>query len=683
MKQVTLRLRREVSWRWHQRGGAPRDSQVLPPTDGASPLQESLDLARYWEEKRAFFETDVTAAYLTAKLGDLLPRPYGTAARGSFGWVTAELALDRVSCFALALGLVARFDAAAGPVLAACQGDSTRTEPSLALVQRLWDQPERCPGLASPSHPLWRYGLLQPAKGAVVGDWDASYAVAPLVAELLLGLAASSGLETVDADPSRLTRATDHLVDRLSAPAEGLRVLPVRGRPGVPHGAVAAALANAAGRELCQAAPSSTAEQAGLQAVLTLAWLGGVDLLLRDEASSSEHDRLLPPLAALRALPVTVYLALTTQRDLSALPRDVLLPPLVVQPLSYEERVVRLHDGLGEKARGLDDAIAEAGRRFRFEAEVIEGVCEGLRMHQGALSAGGLFAACRAAMPMDAGELAQPVVPRFEPEELVLPPAQQRQFEEVESAMRALTRVHYTWGTGRVWNESGISVLFAGPSGTGKTMAAEVLAAKLDIPMYRINLSQVVNKYIGETEKNLERVFDAADASETLLFFDEADSLFGRRTEVKDAHDRYANLEVSYLLERMERFKGLAVLATNRRSDLDDAFLRRLRYVLEFSLPDMPQRLEIWRRMIPASVDASELDFDFLARQFQLAGGNIRSAVFNACLQAAGGPKDAPPRLTMDQVVVAVKREFDKLQRTVSLEQFGPYKKLVESITDG
>jgi SpoVK/Ycf46/Vps4 family AAA+-type ATPase len=287
-------------------------------------------------------------------------------------------------------------------------------------------------------------------------------------------------------------------------------------------------------------------------------------------------------------------------------------------------------------------------------------------------------------VPLDAGGLAQPVTPRFRPEELVLPPEQRRQFDEIERAMRSLTEVHYAWGTARAWNESGISVLFAGPSGTGKTMAAEVLAVLLDIPIYRINLAQVVNKYIGETEKNLERVFDAADAIDTILFFDEADALFGRRTEVRDAHDRYANLEVSYLLERMERFKGLAILATNRRGDLDEAFLRRLRYIVEFPVPDVRERRRIWERVIPEAVDASALDLDFLARQFQLTGGNIRSAVFNACLQTADGRWSADvkqyPRLTMEAVVVAVKREYDKLQRTVSLTQFGPYAGIVEEV---
>ncbi|HKC63781.1 MAG TPA: ATP-binding protein, partial [Pyrinomonadaceae bacterium] len=219
------------------------------------------------------------------------------------------------------------------------------------------------------------------------------------------------------------------------------------------------------------------------------------------------------------------------------------------------------------------------------------------------------------------------------------------------------------------------------------TMAAEILSIELDLPMYRIDLSQVVNKYIGETEKNLKRVFDAADTSDMILFFDEADSLFGRRTEVKDAHDRYANLEISYLLERMERFKGLAILATNRKKDLDEAFLRRLRYILDFPLPDLKERKEIWQQVIPEHADAAQLDFDFLAQQFQLAGGNIRSIVFNACLQCADGSglnkREYAGRLTMEEIIVAVKREYDKLNRTLSIEQYGSYAPLVERLEHG
>ena len=243
--------------------------------------------------------------------------------------------------------------------------------------------------------------------------------------------------------------------------------------------------------------------------------------------------------------------------------------------------------------------------------------------------------------------------------------------------MQSLTWVHYRWGTARAWNEAGLSVLFCGPSGTGKTMAAEAIADELQLPMFRIDLSQVVNKYIGETEKNLKKVFDAAEESDCVIFFDEADALFGKRTSVKDAHDRFANIEISYLLERMERLKGIAILATNRRKDLDEAFLRRLRYLVEFPLPGENERKRLWHYVFPSGVDISALDIDYLARTFSLAGGHIRSIAFNACLQSEYGSE---PRVEMPQVLAAAKRELDKLNRPNSPESFGKYEKQVKSL---
>jgi hypothetical protein len=685
LRVATLRLRREVAWRWHQRGLTPADPSVLAPPDTASPLQESLDLARFQEHKQAFFSRDATAAYLTGKIAETLPAPAPAAPRGSFSWLVRNLPLDDVSAFALGLGLLARYDAASGPVFGSCLNDANRAEPALALVQRLWDRPEECLALADAGHALWRYGLLQSAGPE---RWEAPFSVPTLIAEQLLSAAAAppAGLERLDARGPGLPEEAHALVDRLRAGQTGLRLVEVRGQTGAAYAAVVGAVAQAAGRVVYRPAADAGADDANyLHSLLTLAWLGGFDLLLQEEpaAAGGERRRLLPLLCARRGLPVTVYVLGLEPQEVAALPPEMLQPRLTVPGLTYAERLLELRACLGGRAAALDGAVAEAARRFRFQSETIRSVCAGLNAHQGDLRAEDLFAACRAVMSVDSGGLTRFVTPRFRPDELVLPPPQKRQLDEIERAMRSLTRVHYDWGTARVWNESGVSVLFAGPSGTGKTMAAEVLAAKLAIPMHYVNLSQVVNKYIGETEKNLERVFDAADATETLLFFDEADALFGRRTEVKDAHDRYANLEVSYLLERMERFKGLAILASNRRGDIDEAFLRRLRYIVDFPFPDVDQRRAIWERVIPPGVGADDLDFDLLARQFQLTGGGIRSAAFNACLQCAardGGGRRGRPRLSMEEVITAVKREYDKLHQTVTLEQFGPHAHLIEEL---
>jgi vesicle-fusing ATPase len=237
--------------------------------------------------------------------------------------------------------------------------------------------------------------------------------------------------------------------------------------------------------------------------------------------------------------------------------------------------------------------------------------------------------------------------------------------------------VHYDWGTARAWRSAGISALFYGASGTGKTMAAECLARALELPLYRVDLSQLVDKYVGETEKNLKRVFDAAERADLVLFLDEAESIFGRRMETRSAQDRWANLEISYLLTRMENARGLTILATNRKDDFDAAFMRRLRYVVQFPLPDVDARLQIWRQCLPTGIDTSAVDVEFLAHKFSLTGGQIRSIVFNACLQSAGGGRRA---LVMEPLIVAVWRELQKQEGAGASSQFGAYADVVRAV---
>jgi len=373
----------------------------------------------------------------------------------------------------------------------------------------------------------------------------------------------------------------------------------------------------------------------------------------------------------LPSLPLAVLVGAADRGALRGLGNSA--PAIEVPALSYADRLACWQAVMPDPA--LAPLLPEMARRFRYEQPAIARVGAELARLGRPPEAVDLLAAARA--DLDLGTLAQPVPPRFRREELMLPPAQTRQIDEIVRAMSNLTRVHHEWGTAKAWNEGGLTALFAGPPGTGKTMAAEAIAEELALPLYRIDLSQVVNKYIGETEKNLRRLFDTADAADVILLFDEADALFGKRTEVKDAHDRYANLEISYLLERMERFKGLAILATNRRKDLDEAFLRRLRFVLEFPLPGPTERLRIWQGVFPPGVDTSGLDFDFLAQRFALAGGHIRAIVFQACLQSAA--EGAPRALDMPAIVRAVQREYEKLERANSLDQFGPYATLVAS----
>jgi hypothetical protein len=383
---------------------------------------------------------------------------------------------------------------------------------------------------------------------------------------------------------------------------------------------------------------------------------------------AGHHDGAIerPPLSA---LPIAVFVGARDLAPLRSIGPDALWP-IRVPPLTHAERLECWRRAVPSAKHAV---LAELARRFRYERAAIERVGAELAAQERTPTAEELLAAARA--DLELGALAQPVTPRFALAELMLPPVQTRQIEDFVTAMNNLTRVHYEWGTARAWNEGGLAALFAGPPGTGKTMAAEAIANALALPLYRIDLSQVVNKYIGETEKNLRQLFDAADSADVILFFDEADALFGKRTEVKDAHDRYANLEVSYLLERMERFKGIAILATNRKRDLDEAFLRRLRFVVDFPLPGAAERLRIWQAVIPPGVDASALDFDFLAERFPLAGGHIRAIVFHACLHSAA--EGAARALSMPAIIRCVHREYEKLDRASSLDQFGPYAPLV------
>jgi hypothetical protein len=278
-----------------------------------------------------------------------------------------------------------------------------------------------------------------------------------------------------------------------------------------------------------------------------------------------------------------------------------------------------------------------------------------------------LWQACLARTRPRLESLAQRLTPMAGWDDIVLPDEGMRALRQIAGQVAQRSTVYERWGFGeRDSRGLGLSVLFAGPSGTGKTLAAEVLAHELRLDLYRTDLSAVVSKYVGETEKNLRRLFDAAEAGGAILLIDEADALLGKRTEVKDAHDRYANIESAYLLQRMEAYRGLAIMATNVRSALDTAFLRRLRFIVEFPFPDTAQRREIWRRVFPPrGPGRDELDFDRLA-ELQVSGGMARNIMCNAAFLAAS----AGSPITMPLVLDAARDEFRKLQLPVRRHDF-------------
>lgn len=278
-----------------------------------------------------------------------------------------------------------------------------------------------------------------------------------------------------------------------------------------------------------------------------------------------------------------------------------------------------------------------------------------------------LWDACRAQARPRLDDLAHGIDPRATWEDLVLPPAQLQVLRSIAAHVRRRARVYDDWGFASKGTRGlGISALFSGVSGTGKTMAAEVLANELRLDLYRIDLSAMVSKYIGETEKNLRRVFDAAEEGGAILLFDEADALFGKRSEVKDSHDRYANIEVSYLLQRVESYRGLAILTSNMKNALDPAFMRRIRFIVSFPFPDTAQRIEIWRRIFPEDTPTDGLNLSQLAR-LNLSGGNIRNLALNAAFFAA----DSEEPVRMKHLLAAAQAEYAKLEKPLGEAEIG------------
>jgi len=270
-----------------------------------------------------------------------------------------------------------------------------------------------------------------------------------------------------------------------------------------------------------------------------------------------------------------------------------------------------------------------------------------------------LASACRQQSNHKLRELAVKIDPHCGWEDIVLPEAQMTHLREICSQVRHSYRVFKEWGFGRkLARGKGLSVLFSGPPGTGKTMAAEVIAHDLELDLYKIDLSNVVSKYIGETEKNLAKIFEEAETSNAILFFDEADALFGKRTEISDAHDRYANIETSYLLQKMEEYEGMVILASNLRENMDDAFARRIRFIIEFPFPNEASRLKIWQTHFPKEAPVSEdIDYANLSQEFKIAGGSIKNIVLNsAFLAAANGGV-----ITNEHIRHGAKREFEKM----------------------
>ena len=286
-----------------------------------------------------------------------------------------------------------------------------------------------------------------------------------------------------------------------------------------------------------------------------------------------------------------------------------------------------------------------------------------------------LYRSCRKASNQRLDRYTNRVTPKFLWDDIVLPADTLRQLREICACVNHRQTVFGGWGFDRKFSlGKGLNILFSGGSGTGKTMSAEIIARELELDLYKIDLSSVVSKYIGETERNLSRIFGEAETSNSILFFDEADALFGKRSDVKDAHDRYANIEINYLLQKLDEYEGIIILATNLKNNLDAAFTRRLNYAVEFPFPDESCRKLIWQKVFPGEAPLGrDVDFSFLADRFRLAGGNIKNIALNSAFMAA----TAGQEIRMEHVILAIKREYQKLGKLCTKSEYGPYFKFV------
>jgi hypothetical protein len=560
-----------------------------------------------------------------------------------------------------------------GTFASACadaQGDPQRAYPTFGLA--LAALPDAHWSALAPTSPLRAWRLVEPAAGELLtAAW---LRIDESVLHFLAGVFSVDerveGLVEIVAQQEELPRSQDAVAARLAALWGTADAPPplvhLGGRDAAGRRAVAAVAAGKLGLSLCAVRAADVPAVPAERDTFARLWsrqaiLGRSALLVEsDDADGDEASRLAVALARRISSPVALAGREAPPAARGAVRLEVDLPTAREQEDIWRRTLesANLNGALDRVAAHFDLApgeIAAAG----LEARVGEA---------GGLPAGNaLWDACRAQARPHLDDLAQRIEPAAGWDDLVVTPTERRTLHELVLHVRHRVLVHEHWGFAEKSRRGlGISALFAGPSGTGKTMAAEVLARELRLDLYRIDLSAVVSKYIGETEKNLRRVFDAAEQGGSILLFDEADALFGKRSEVKDSHDRYANIEVGYLLQRMEAYRGLAILTTNMKSALDPAFLRRIRFVVQFPRPDPDARREIWRRIFPGRTPTDGLDIDALAR-LDVTGGAIRNIALRAAFLAA----EAADPVRMTHLADAARSECAKLERPVAEAEIG------------
>lgn len=568
-----------------------------------------------------------------------------------------------------------------GTFIAGLQGKPELVHPSFNLAVAAFADAHW--SAISPAAPL-RYWRLLNLKGGVL------VAKSPLVIDehilhYLTGFyqmdeRLSSVLKSISEDVY-LASSQEVLVDRIAQTSlvqQKTAVLPIVQLEGDEDGdqlAVAEAVAANMGRRLYQLPAYSVPEKQSEITQLLRIWNREAALnayaLFLDVSALNDADK-----ARIQAVVnfiegVSGFLIVGSGEWISKLSRPFM--SFKIEKPTRTEQLSLWKERLGKFAKYLDEPLEKTVAHFNLSVKVIAAASAEITGSQpkpfrkskaniAALETGLWQTCCKHTRPK-VDELAQRIEAVATWEDIVLPKRQEETLREIAQQVKNRTKVYEEWGFASKSSRGfGISALFTGESGTGKTMASEALANELQLDLYRIDLSQVVNKYIGETEKNLKRIFDAAEEGGAILLFDEADALFGKRSDVKDSHDRYSNIEVSYLLQRMENYRGLAVLTTNMKNAIDKAFLRRIRFVIHFNRPDEQLRAEIWKRIFPKNTPLSKnLDVAKLSK-LNVPGGNIKNVAMNAAFLAAA---DNEP-VQMAHILRAARREYSKLEKTLS-----------------
>jgi hypothetical protein len=594
--------------------------------------------------------------------------------------LSQRMGLSQFEQSILLLCAAAEFDSTISALCARAQGDSNRAYPTFALALSIFDRTAW--DALSPERPLRYWKLLEISQPGAQALTTSPLRADERIVNYLKGLdylddrlAPYLAPAEFPESLSELPLSQQELLEKITWQWRQVRVhslfpvIQLLGPDSTGKQMLASFAAAVIGRRLYRMSPDALPSQPGDLETLARLWQRE-SMLLPVALYLDAHD--LGAFASdSQALAVRRFLArsdgafvLGVRETWPGLARDSCVFD-VTKPTTGEQR------DAWEQVMGADDAGNSAllASQFNLNLRDIHQIGQSVKSED-APSDNSLperiWDACRDRVRPLLSSLAQRLDPKATWDDIVLPSEEMDLLRQLAGQVNQRGKVYEDWGFGRKMNRGlGITALFAGDSGTGKTMAAEVIANDLRLNLYRIDLSAVVSKYIGETEKNLRRLFDAAEDGGAILFFDEADALFGKRSEVKDSHDRYANIEINYLLQRMEAYRGLAILATNMRSAMDIAFTRRLRFIVNFPFPGTTERRRMWQKAFPRQTPTRQLDYDRLSR-LNLTGGGIHNAALNAAFLAA----QAGTHVTMAVVLAAARSEFIKLDRPINEADF-------------